>query len=250
MVKSRYYFSPVKKNKNFPISNKKEPFMSYLKVFISRGSVALFLSTAVFSQSNASPSEKYHSTSNTITKRAALLEIGSPASSSTTDQARPPVAKPTLTKEDVALLQEALSDTDPTVVEQAVRRIGELQVVQLNSDILDLYTKSDEKFSGYSERVKLAVIDAVGDIGIISNDKFLDSKIIQQIRVPYMHNVLQATKKLHAVSTIPSLQKLISDYSLKCQKLENANENPLIISSLRLTMKEAEDVLSSLTTAK
>jgi hypothetical protein len=222
--------------------------MNSKRIFISNAIFVFFLTMVVFSQGTVSPSAKYHSTSNAITKRSALRELGAPGPKLPANADVSATAKPTMAQEDVSLLQEALSDSDPTVVEQAVRRIGELRVVQLNNAILDVYGKSDAKYGGYSERVKLSVIDAIGDIGLLDNAKFLDSKILQEIRAPYIHNILQATKKLHATSTIPSLQKLINDYTLKCQRLENAHANPLLLSSLQLTLEEAKIVLTSLTT--
>ena len=65
------------------------------------------------------------------------------------------------------LLGKALTDKSPVVAAEAVYQIGEFRFTEYNSDLIKLYNDAEKRFSSlsYAERVRCAIIKALGNIG-------------------------------------------------------------------------------------
>ena len=63
------------------------------------------------------------------------------------------------------VLETALTEESPIVVEKALKVIKHQNRKEFITQIINSYTGADARFGGYSERVKLAAISALGEIG-------------------------------------------------------------------------------------
>jgi hypothetical protein len=215
----------------------------------TRMAMLCLVGLACFAQDGANPSVRFHSANNAFEKRQALREIGK----SVVSRQAPPnepgsqmSLRSTLSQADISLLQEGLNDPNPTVVEQALLQIGKLKVVELNNNVLNVYANANSRFQGYSERIQIDVIKAIGDMGSLDNAGFLIALIDHKVQSPRIHEVLLSVEKLHATNAIRSINTLISDYTADLQQLENSMSGHLGKSDLQVTINIANKVLASL----
>lgn len=202
-----------------------------------------------FAQEKQTSSRRFHSANNAFEKRVALRNIGNidairnlqPVEAASGDS-----LESSLSSIDIALLEEALKDPHPTVVDQSVILIGKLKVVELNKPLLEVYANANNLFPGYSERIQISVIRAIGNIRSPENEVFLTALIDQQVSFSYMHEVLQAIKTMHAIGAIENIEKLLIKYNHDYQLLGNSMDEKLVKSELQIMINEAMQVLASL----
>lgn len=131
------------------------------------------------------------------------------------------------------MLETALDDKSPVVVEAAVQEIGNLRLISLAPRLITLYTQSDSRFAGYAERVKFALIPSLGKLGGETVTGFLKRELEHDNGTELGEAILSAVR----LSGDAALIDDVRDYAYKMdQYIANAQAKNLdpIVYSLKL----------------
>ena len=150
------------------------------------------------------------------------------------------------------LLGKALTDMSPIVAAEAVCQIGEFRFTEYNSDLIKLYNDAEKRFSSlsYAERVRCAIIQALGNIGNSEAKAFI-SGLLKNDKGSYIGQFL--------LSAIESLNDpvFINDVKLYKAKMEmyvkNAKDSgcdPFLFSVQVSYIKRATEIEKSLLKGK
>ena len=121
------------------------------------------------------------------------------------------------------LLGKALTDKSPVVAAEAVYQIGEFRFTEYNSDLIKLYNDAEKRFSSlsYAERVRCAIIQALGKIGN-SEAKVFISGLLKNDRGSYIGQFL-----LSAIESLndPVFVNDVKLYKIKMEKYVKSAED-------------------------
>ena len=153
--------------------------------------------------------------------------------------------KPSWIKE---LLGRAIDEKSPVVVAEAVYQIGEFGFIEFNAALIKLYNDADKRFGSisYAERVRCAVIPALGKIGNNEAKVFI-AKLLNNDMGSFMGPfLLMAIQNLND----PVFVKDVKLYRARMEKLkkdaEAAGIDPFLYSDKASYIKLAAEVETSL----
>lgn len=148
----------------------------------------------------------------------------------------------------VKVLELGLSEESPVVVEQAVMGIGKLNCVSLASLLIPLYHNAQKRFGGYAERIRIAIIGAVGAMDNNAESvAFLGEELNKDNGTIFGQKILNGIEALHD----EQLSGSVSEYAEKMKAIvefaRKRGDNPMLYSNAMQNAALASKVLSSLT---
>lgn len=203
--------------------------------------VAVFLIAAVNTPATASESSEpakiistFSASDNSVKKTELLFSLKKYLSQ-----------KPLWIKE---LLAKALNDKSPVVVAEAVYQIGEFEFIEFNTELIKLFNDAEKRFGSlcYAERVRCAVIPALGKIGNNKAKAFI-AGLLKNDKGSFMGQfMLSAMKSLND----PVFVKDVRLYRAKMEKYVKdaaaSGLDPFLYSDKASYIKLAEEVETSL----
>lgn len=128
------------------------------------------------------------------------------------------------------LFKTALADKSPVVVEVAVQQIGNLKLGSLTSQLITQYHQAEVLYKGYAERVRYAIIPALGKLGGPEATAFLVD-LLQNDKGTYMGGfILSAIQELGDKSLISNVQQYAEKMNGVVVKAKAQNYDPLAYS--------------------
>ncbi|GAG00278.1 unnamed protein product, partial [marine sediment metagenome] len=145
------------------------------------------------------------------------------------------------------LLESALDDKSPVVVDVAVYQIGNFGLAGFSSKLITLYSDVKKKYSSaYARRVRYSIVSALGKTGGKSASLFLSNLLAEDNGTAMGQFLLLAIKDLND----PTLLKGVKQYQTKMEGLvkfaKAKNYDPLIYSRKLMYVNLALDVEKSL----
>ncbi len=132
------------------------------------------------------------------------------------------------------LLATALQDESPVVVSVAVEMVGKFKVTGLNKNLITLYQDIGTKFSSaYADRVRYAIIPALGKLGGDGAADLLKKLLAEDNGSVMGESLLSAIVELNDASLVSDIRL----YKTKMQKMVTfataKNYDPLIYSRMQ-----------------
>jgi hypothetical protein len=203
---------------------------------------------------SAAPQEsnlkRFHDTDNSVTRMQILQDVGN-TKDSNVKTGGSAAANTSLPAEDKTLLLEALKDTRPTVVEASVRRIGELNAVEFEQQLIPLFSDAKKRFpAGYVERLKTAIISTIGQCNGPQAVPFIKNLLKSVPENQYLETILLAARKTGNSSLLSDVQEFRHKLETELEQRIKAGADPMSTSELKVVIKLAQDVESDLSNGK
>lgn len=184
----------------------------------------------------------YHNSKNTVERKHALGKL-----STLHEQPEATIAVPGAENEDVTkLLREALNDPSPTVVEKAIQQIGILRLQSMANDLDKLYKNADEEFGAYSERIKMNILNAAGNLKGIFAAKLFTATLEKDFGNPLSETALNSIEKLEDPSMIPVLETFADKMENIVRSGKKDKINPLLYSEALGKGSKARAIIQNL----
>ena len=190
--------------------------------------------------------QRFHDTDNSVTRMQILHQVGKTKDSKAKADGSA-AAEALLTDEDKTLLLEALEDTRPTVVEASVRRIGELKAVEIEPQLITLFSDAEKRFpGGYAERLKATIIAATGRCNSPQTVPFIENLLRYGSENQYFETILLAARETGNPALLSAVREFRNRLETELQQKTDAGANPMTTSRLRMVIGLAKDVESDL----
>lgn len=206
-------------------------------------SCILLLVTALIAEEidKTSILSEYNGTENNIIKRKVLRKL-----SLDTEVKGSAVAQ---WKKD--LLQEALQEKNPTVVEAAVQQIGKLNLKEFNNILISLYHKASDIYANmYDNRVKINIVKAFGKTGAGDNNVvnlFQYILDIENNKFTYVQgDVLQSINELNDLKYLSMVEKYGKFMEGAIAKKKAAGEDPMLYQVLKDYSSMCDNIVKTL----
>jgi hypothetical protein len=124
--------------------------------------------------------------------------------------------------------------------------VGHRKQAQLAEKLIALYAVTDQRFSGYSERVRLAIVSALGKLETAEASALFASILNRDNATILAQQTLLSIQACHSVELADDVQA----YALKMEAvIEQAQKNghdPMLYSAAQRNAETANIVLSTL----
>lgn len=147
----------------------------------------------------------------------------------------------------IDLLKMAVGDSSPLVVETALHQIKKLQLSELSSELCFLFTGADQKFGTYGDRVRIAVLDALGSLSCPGIVPILGDFLDRDKGSDIAGDVLTAIQRLDEYRLFDAVVRYKEKMHHQMQHLKAIGVNPIFYRRFLLYRDQARSVIRSLT---
>ena len=174
--------------------------------------------------------QKFKSTSGEYQKRELLATlIQKDAAKSQTNQVLEESTIPDI-------LNAALEDESPVVVEQAIRVIKDNKRRSFTKQVIKSYTDAELRFGGYSERVKLSALSALGEISDSESSKLFSEILSKENASAIAEHTLLAIQTSGDKSLAEDVKTFATRMDMIVEQARRRGNDPLLYSqSARLS---------------
>lgn len=144
------------------------------------------------------------------------------------------------------ILETALTDKNPEVVELAIRQVGNLRIANYSLKLIELFQQSDKLYINYADKIRYAIVSTLGKLGSTPAKRFIHDLLQNDDGSDLGQFILMAVKDLNDEGFITDLH----EYSFKMRKIascaDDAQKDPLLYSRSVWYMQLASDIENTL----
>lgn len=211
-----------------------------LSIFLILCLAATISSAQTETSSGSAVIKAYNTTDNSIEKRTILKSLSKDYEEGTL-----------IPQWKVDLVQTALAETSPVVVEAAVKQAGKMVLKELTPQLITLFNTADDRFiGGYPDRVRISLFSALGKTGGDGVAELFISFLENDNGSALGEDALMAIKELNDPLVISAVQSYAIKMEAKVSLLKANGSDPIQYSRYLRYITLAGEVEESLSNRK